>query len=221
MRRSATLFLLLAGLLAASTAFAVDFQRKATVPQGSGPEGAHLEFTLASVLACDDGNAVSGYYQYDIARYGNLFTLPAGTRLSALEFAHFGFGFGGPYAYDIELWDPASCTLMAALNNLTAQDAADAVGVEQIYLCPQNWVYGGDVIVAIDANTCLAPNDCYPDLLFDDQINVLCPFIVDASSGACSDVSDQGGPFILRLEIDGCPVPTVPRTWGGLKTYYR
>jgi hypothetical protein len=221
MRRLATVSLVLAGLLVATVAFAVDFNHKSTLPAGPEPGQQQLQFALASVLACDDGNPASGYYQWDTARYGNIFTLPAGTRLSAVEFAHYGFGFSGPYDYDLEMWDATSCTMIAEIPGLVAQDAASGIGVEQVYLCPFNLVMGGNVIVAIDANTCPDPTDCYPDLLFDDQVGVFCPFIVDATTGECVDVSANGGPFLLRLEINGCPVPALPRTWGSMKSLYR
>ena len=221
MRRFVTASLMLAGLLVASTAFAVDFNHKSTLPAGPEPGQQQLQFTLASVLTCDDGNANSAYYQWDTGRYGNFFTLPANTRLSAVEFAHYGFGFEGPYDYDLEMWDGTSCTMIAEVPGLVAQDAAYGIGVEQVYLCPFNLVMGGNVIVAIDANTCLEPSDCYPDLLYDDQVGVFCPFIVDATTGECFDVSAHSGPFLLRLEINGCPVPTIPRNWGSVKGLYR
>lgn len=216
MRRLATAFLVLAGLAVASTAMAVDFDQKTVMP-----EGITLNFTLAQVLACDNGTPNSAYFQADAARYGNLFNLGSGARLSHLEFAHYGFGFSGPYNYDIELWDPTSCTVIATVNGLVAQDAAEAIAVESVDLCPRNLVASGNVIVAIDANSCANPTDCYPDVLFDTQINVLCPFVVDVAGGACVDVSDQSGPFILRLEIDNCAVPVNPGTWGALKQLYR
>jgi hypothetical protein len=216
MRRLATAFLVLAGLAVASTAMAVDFDQKTVMP-----EGITLNFTLAQVLACDNGTANNAYFQADVARYGNLFNLGSSARLSHLEFAHYGFGFSGPYNYDIELWDPTSCTVIATVDGLVAQDAADFFVVESVDLCPRQLVASGNVIVAIDANSCAVPSDCYPDVLFDTQINVLCPFIVDAAGGVCIDVSDQSGPFLLRLEIDNCAVPVKPGTWGALKQLYR
>lgn len=216
MRRFAIAFMVLAGLTVAAAAGAVDFGQKAALPQNLS-----LQFTLSQVLACDNGNPASGFYQADIYRYGNLFSLGGGARLSHVTFAHYGFGFSGPYNYDLEMYDLASCTLVAAVNGLVAQDAANDIMVETVDLCPQNLTLAGDVIVAIDANTCASASDCYPDLLFDNQINVLCPYILDPATHECVDISSEAGPFILRLEIDNCPVPVVPGTWGNLKQLYR
>jgi hypothetical protein len=216
MKRLATALFVLAGLAVASSALAVDFDHKTVMPQNTD-----LEFTLVAVLACDNGNANSAYYQLNTSRYGNLFSFGSGARLSALAFAHYGFGFAGPYNYDIELWDPTSCTPVAAVNGLVAQDAANDLVVETVDLCPQQLTVQGNLIVAIDANSCASPSDCYPDVIFDNQINVACPWIVDAATNTCYDVSDQNGPFILRVEIDNCPVPVVPGTWGALKQRYR
>lgn len=216
MKRFAIAFVVLASLALASSAPAIDFNQKPAMPETTAPN-----FTMAQVLACDNGNPQSAYFQRDDSRYGNYFSLGGGARLSHLEFAHYGFGFSGPYNYDIELWDPTSCTMVLAVNGLVAQDAANDIAVELVDLCPRNLTAAGDLVVAIDANSCIDPTDCYPDVLFDNQINVFCPVIVDAAAGQCFDVSSEGGPFMLRLEIDNCPVPTVPKTWGAVKNIYR
>jgi hypothetical protein len=216
MKRFAIAFVVLASLALASSAPAIDFNQKSVMPETTAPD-----FTMAQVLACDNGNPQSAYFQSDVGRYGNLFNLGNGARLSHLEFAHFGFGFPGPYNYDLELWDPTSCTLVLAVNGLVAQDAANDIMVESVDLCPRNLTAAGNVIVAIDANSCATPSDCYPDVLYDPQLNVFCPVIVDASTGQCFDVSADSGPFLLRLEIDNCAVPTVPKTWGAVKNIYR
>jgi hypothetical protein len=216
MRRLAIASVVLAGLVIAGVASAVDFDKKTVMPQDLG-----LQFKLVAVLACDNGNPSSAFYEADAYRYGNLFSLGGGARLSTLEFAHYGFGFSGPYNYDVEIFDPTSCTLVAAVNGLVAQDAANDIMVESVDLCAQNLTLAGNVIVAIDANSCVSPSDCYPDVLFDTQINVVCPYIVDPAGHVCEDISGEGGPFILRLEIDNCAVPTIPSTWGAVKGYYR
>ena len=216
MKRFAIAFVVLASLALASSAPAIDFDQKSTMPEIIAPN-----FTMAQVLACDNGNAASAYYQDDTGRYGNYFSLGGGARLSHLEFAHYGFGFSGPYNYDLELWDPTSCTMVLAVNGLVAQDAANDIMVESVDLCPRNLTAAGNLVVALDANSCSTPADCYPDLLFDNQVNVFCPVIIDASTGQCFDASADSGPFLLRLEIDNCAVPTLPKTWGAVKNIYR
>lgn len=222
MRNAATTTLVLLGLLAATSAFALDLPRKGQVPAGQ-----HRTFTIESVnavLSCDNQTPESAYFQDDNWRFGNLFDFGAGALISTVQFAHFGFGFDGPYQYDIELWDPTSCTLIGSVDNLVAADAALEAQVETVPLCASNLYADGPMVVAIDANTCLDPTDCYPDLLFDGQINVFCPVIVDATSPAAADCYDQSnlsGPFLLRVETNNCPVPSKVDSWGKVKVLYR
>lgn len=222
MRKIATTTLVLLGLFAATSAFALDLPRKGQVPAGP-----HRTFTLESVnavLGCDDGTPESAYFQDNVYRFGNLFDFGAGALLSSVEFAHYGFGFAGPYNYDIELWDATSCTFIASVNNLVAANAATAIQVETVPLCASNLYVDGPVVVALDANTCADPTDCYPDLLYDAQLNVLCPVIVDATNPAAADCYDQSsvsGPFLLRVETNNCPVPSKLDSWGKVKVLYR
>jgi hypothetical protein len=221
MRKTATTLLVLLGLFAATSAFAVDV-KKAGLPT---PRPVRLNATaiLNTPLGCDDGVEYNAYFQNTDDRIGNVFSFGSGATLSRLSFEHFGFGFPGPYNYNIELWDPTSCTFVAAKNGLIAQDAANDFVFEDVDLCSDNIHVAGDMIVTIDPNSCAAPNDCYPDVLFDDQLEVFCPVIInDAStSPACFDVSPISGPFILRVDINNCPVPAKKTSWGELKTLYR
>lgn len=222
MPKFATTSLVVLGLLAATSALALDLPRKNQPIPGQArllrPESA------TAILGCDDGTPDNAYFQDTNWRVGNLFNFGAGALLSTVEFMHYGYGFAGPYAYDIELWDPVSCTFIAAVNGLSAANAANAVQVETVNLCPQSLYVAGNVIVALDPNSCLAANDCYPDLMYDAQINVFCPVIVDATVPAAADCYDQSsvsGPFLLRVETNNCPTPTKQGSWGDVKVLYR
>ena len=222
MSKVATTTLVLAGLLAATSALALDLPRK----NQPLPGGTHLlrPESATAILGCDNGNTENAYFQDTNHRLGNLFNFGGGAVLSTVTFAHYGFGFAGPYNYDIELWDPVSCTFIAARNGLVAANAAAAIRTETVNLCPQNFFVTGNVIVTIDPNTCAAPNDCYPDMLYDDQLNVFCPIIVDATVPAAADCYDQSsvtGPFLLRVETNNCPTPTKQGSWGDVKVLYR
>jgi hypothetical protein len=220
MKRTVTTLCLAAAVLTFSSAFALDMATKTLSPDNRQPVSLN---SAQAILGCDDGNAASAYFQLTDARYGNLFDFGSGAVLSEVAFAHFGFGFSGPYNYDLEIWDPASCTFVVAKNGLVAGDAANAIASEDILLCPDNIFVAGEMVVTIDPNSCLAPDDCYPDLLFDDQINVACPVVVNnaSTSPVCIDVSSQSGPFLLRVATDECPTPTKSHSWGQIKSIYR
>lgn len=221
MKRIATASLVLLGLMIAASAMALNLQK--ALPHTLRNTHPVAPASVNSVLGCDDGILYNGYFQGTEDRLGNLFSFAPGTKLSRVGFYHYGFGTPGPYNYDIEIWDPASCTFVAAKNNLVAADAANNLGFEDIDLCPDNVVLSGDLLVTIDPNTCAAPNDCYPDLLFDDQLDVACPWIINSadSSPACFDVSPYSGPFVLRIDVNNCPVPTAKKSWGSIKSMYR
>jgi len=221
MRKLATTLLVLLGLAAATSAFALDLRPRLT---GShSPVRVNSRGMTTAVLGCDDGYFANAYYQGTDDRLGNQFSFGSGTTLSRVAFAHYGFGFPGPYNYDIEIWDPTSCTFVTSKDNLIAADAANDIAVEDVDLCSDHIYLAGNLLVMLDPNSCLAPNDCYPDLLFDDQLDVECPWIINnASTGAiCYDVAPYNGPFLLRIEVDNCPVPAKRTSWGELKTLYR
>jgi hypothetical protein len=224
MKRLVTTCCVVVGLLAATSAMALDLHRHGTLPQGLRP--VHM-LSATSVLGCDNGVAFSSYYQATDDRLGNLFNFGTGSVLSAVSFEHYGWGLAGPYDYDIEIWDPASCTFVIAKNGLVAADAADNPAVEIVDLCSSGMYLSGDMLVMIDPNTCIpggpAGTDCYPDLMFDNQSDVFCPVIINSaeSSPACYDVSSFNGPFLLRIEINNCATPTNRESWGHLKSIYR
>jgi hypothetical protein len=223
MKRMVIALLVILGLAVASAAMAVD-----VLPKKNGlPQARHIDrsprFAATAVFGCDNGVESNAYFQGTDDRVGNVFNFGSGAVLSAVGFDHFGFGFAGPYNYALELWDPTSCTFIASVNNLVASDAAAASVFEVVDVCGSNLFVAGDVAVTIDPNSCIDPTDCYPDLVFDDQINVVCPtIIVDAStSPTCFDYSPYSGPFILRVETDNCPTPAAKHSWGSVKTLYR
>lgn len=213
--------LVLAGLCLATCAMALDMSKRlpTTLPERVGG------FELNALFQCDDNVPYNAYYQDPNGRYGNVWTF-SNERVSQVQFVHYGWGFAGPYNYDIELWDAATCTYIGGKNNLVAGNAATALRTETVNLtvAEGGTCLNGDIIVAIDANTCIAgasPPDCYPDLFYDDQLFVACPVIVDAINFVCTDVSDQSGPFLLRATTVGCVVDVKPSSWGKVKTLYR
>lgn len=217
MKRIATAFLVLVGLTFASAVFAVDFTTRTPLP--SGTESAT---GLAAVYVCDNGTLNSAFFQDDGGRYGNLFNFPANSLLSSVEFVHFGYNtLFGPYSYDLEMWDLASCTPVAFINGLSAADAYSAPQIEQENLCAYGVLLSGNVIVAVDANSCFDPTDCYPDVMFDDNYGASCPYVVDATALQCFSQMGNSGAFLLRVETDNCPVPAKKDSWGSVKQIYR
>ena len=220
MNRLATTLLVIVCLCAATSAMALDLQSRGT-HAGSGPLVRPASST--AVLGCDDGVDNSAWYQNTDDRIGNLFDFGTGAVLSSVEFTHFGYGFAGPYNYDVEVWDPASCTFVGAKNGLVAGNAAGQSATESVDMCSAGLYLTGYQMVTIDPNTCLNPGDCYPDVEFDDQLNVQCPVIIAlaTTAPACYDISSQGGPFLLRVGTNGCATPTKHNSWGQLKSVYR
>jgi hypothetical protein len=140
-----------------------------------------------------------------------------------VDFVHYDWGNAGPFAYDLEVWDPASCTLVAGKYGLVAADVPNTNVTESVDMCSAGIHVAGTMVVAINPNTCVSATDCYPDLVFDDQMNVQCPVIINnaSTSPACNDLSPYGGPFLLRVGVNNCVVPTRRDSWGQLKSIYR
>jgi len=200
MTTTVTRLLLLVGLAVAPAARAADLTYKTPRPAPT-----KIGAGISTFGQCDNGVLNSAFFEHDDRRYGNSFNFPSGSWLSYVQFAHHGWQtLHGPYDYDIELWDQASCTMVGAANGLTAADAYDSDQVELVNVCAEQIVLSGDVIVAINPNSCFTPSDCYPDLYFDDQLEVACPWVVDATTGQCTDVSPDGGPFVLRVGYNSC-----------------
>jgi hypothetical protein len=227
MKKLATAAFAVLALTAATSALALDVHQPVngtrvinptkTLPRVLSPTHIH------AFVGCTDGVPASAYYFYADDRMGNLFDFGTGTQLTKLQFAHYGYGTPGPYDYDIELWDPFSCTFISSKNNLVAADAAASIQVETVDLCSANLYSTGLTVVTIDANTCNDPTDCYPDLLYDDQIDVFCPVIISnaSTSAACYDVSGFNGPFLMIGEFNNCTSGIKQTTWGNLKNIYR
>ena len=217
MKRMVTICLVLVSLCAATSAMAVNVKR----PAHAGPMT--QPFSTTALIGCDDAVDNSAYYQNTDDRLGNLFDFGAGATLSSVQFVHNGYGFSSTYNYDIEVWDPASCTYVTGKDNLVAANAATSSVTEDVDLCSVGIHLAGPMMVTIDPNTCLNPGDCYPDLEFDDQLNVACPVIIQlaTTAPACYDMQTYNGPFLLRVGLNGCAVPTKHNSWGQLKSVYR
>lgn len=219
MRKFATLCLVALALASATTAFALDNQKRS----GVTPHPGQLPITNTAVLGCDNGTFFNAYFQAADDRIGNAFNFGSSSVLSRVSFLHFGFGFAGPYNYDLEIWDPVSCTRVAFKAGLVAGDAAGAERAELVELCADNITLSGNRIVAVWPKSCLAANDCYPDIAFDNQFDVACPYIINTASTTpvCNDVAPFSGPFLLRVETNACAVPTSTHSWGQVKSFYR
>jgi hypothetical protein len=204
------------------TVSALAFDVKAPVSESAPPHP--VDFTL---LTCDDGIEFSALFQNNTNYYGNVFNFGALSQLSRLEFYHCGWNtLGGPYNYNIELWDVATCTRVAQAVGKQAADAFNCSGPSPSVLeveptCNDNLRGSGFIIVAVNSLSCAVPTDCYPDVTFDDQIFVTCPYVVNPATPACTDLSGSFGPFMLRADLNGCQTPTQSQSWGGVKTLYR
>ena len=226
MKRLATLLGVAIMIGVASQAFAVDLHnshRTGTIGNPTSPRQNHT-FSVQTIVGCDDGYLWSSWYQNADDRLGNLFDFGTGAQLSTVAFYHYGWGFSGPYQYDLEVWDPVSCTQVATVAaGLTALDAAASSVVEVVNACPSDLHFTGVMMVGIHPLTCISATDCYPDLVYDDQTDVFCPVIIGnaSTSPVCYDVSANAGPFVFRCELDNCPVPAKRATWGQLKSSYR
>jgi hypothetical protein len=220
MKRFVTTAALLAVMLTAVSAFALD--AKSPVSEAIAPHP--IDFTLVS---CDNGVEFNALLQGTAPYYGNVFDFGAISQLSRLEFYHCGWAtLAGPYNYNVELWDLATCTRVGQALGKQAADAINCSGpspsiLEVEPLCDDNLMASGFTIVAINPNSCFASNDCYPDLTFDNQINVACPFVITPATLVCTDLSPSFGPFLLRADLNGCQTGTETKSWGSVKTLYR
>jgi hypothetical protein len=211
-------------VLFAASANAAELKKTNVVGSQQHP----VDFTT---LGCDDGVEFNAFFQSSTNFYGNVFNFGAvSSQLDRVEFYHCGWNtLGGPYNYNVELWDAGTCTRIAQAVGKQAADAFNCSGpspsiLEVEALCNDNLRGTGNVIVAIDPNSCAAPNDCYPDVTFDDQAFITCPFTIapSGSTGVCTDLGAQGaGPFLLRIDLNGCQTAIPQQSWGGVKTLYR
>lgn len=220
MKLSLPLLTLALGAVLAVPALALDLQSH---PNQVNPTRIVQPTSAFSVLGCDNGVTWGGWFQYADDRLGNVFNFGSGGALSSVSFTHYDYGTVGPYNYDVEVWDPASCTLVAGKYNLVAASSVYTNTVETVSFCGTGINVAGSMFVGIHAKTCNSPTDCYPNLVYDNQLFVACPVIInDATTApACYDVSAYGGPFLLRTTVNECSTPTNGATWGRLKSIYR
>ena len=143
MKKIVTALLVIAALSVASAAMALDLARH--TPSFAPNRHPFDTQSVQALIGCDDNVEGNAYFQATDDRLGNVFSFGTGKLLSRVQFVHYGFGFAGPYNYDIELWDPISCTFIAAKNGLVAADASGANTVtENVNLCPANLFATGD-----------------------------------------------------------------------------
>jgi len=219
MKRLATTMCVVAGLLVATSAMAINLQR---APQSASTR-ANRPMDAAATLGCDDGVTWGGWYEGADDRLGNTFNFGSGSTLSRVTFTHYDYSTVGPYDYDLEVWDPSSCTFASRKAGLVAANSVYTNTTEIVDTCPDALYLSGSMLVAVHPKTCNTPTDCYPDLVYDNQLNVACPVIINNASTApvCYDVSSYAGPFLLRVDINDCPTPVHRGTWGQLKSVYR
>ena len=211
--RLATTALVIASLLSAVSAFALDVRPPRAVTSPT--------FTLGSYV-CDNGIDANAFFQDDSRRYGNEFDFgPNPQQISTVEFTHNGYQtLPGPYTFDIELWDPATCTFMGSADALAANDAYFGSITESFNICPEQLFAYGRVAVMIDANSCYAANDCYPDISFDNTLRDCQLIITPGTPSLCQTVPTLGD-FLLRVGVNDCATGTRQATWGTVKSRYR
>lgn len=224
------LFVLLAVTLVGS-ASAIDLTTKANSPE--------YQVTSRVGLYCSGVNFDSAFYQSGDAVYGNTFDVGVGGPLSYLDFIHYGYGFAGPYDFNLFVYDPATCTELAMIPGLVASDAGSAPVEDILDVCEYNVAVTGIVLVGVQGLDCYAPGDCYPDLAFDWNGDGETPGTIDGCGSVvdltevppgCYQITATDGAgvaqvvdFLFGIWVDECPPPvaTEETTWGAMKALYR
>lgn len=174
------------------------------------------------IYQCDDGFLDNAYFENQGYAYGNAFNITTPGPLSTISYWHHGwFTLFGPYAYNVHVFDDATCTPICVIGPLEAADAYDHDEFEVEDLCDFQCAVTGNTIVAVEPLSCSAPNDCYPDVYFD-QTGVFdgCDRILNLAAPDCSP--QLNGDFVLQITVDECqPSPVQTSTWGHLKSIYR
>lgn len=187
--------------------------------------GGQSENSSRAAFSCDEGAQDNAFYQNQGSFFGNAFDVGAGGPLSQVDFEHFGFGFAGPYDYNLVVLDEATCTVVGTVNGLSAQDAGTTAAQEIVDTCDEDIQVSGNTVVTVEPLTCLAANDCYPDLFFDSTGVVnSCGRIVAGGAGCDTPAQSATGPldFLLRITVDECePTPTESVSWSHMKNTYR
>jgi hypothetical protein len=175
----------------AGSAAAMDFTATAK-PTGDPTQ---LQPTRYSV-GCAGVNFDSAFYQDDTKIFGNQLDAGVGGPLTTLTFKHKGYGFAGPYSYNLFVYDFATCTEMYSELGLSAADAA-AGAVTEVVTLPAGWVVSGFFFIGIQPLTCLTVGDCYPDVGFD--YDGLTPAPVVSGCGSAVDLTDPLVPFCYTI----------------------
>ncbi len=165
------LFVLLAVAMVGS-ASAIDLQIKAGPPTS-------INFQARTPFYCNGAVGQNAFYQLNTAAYGNAYDVGVGGPLSYLDFVHNGYGFAGPYSYNVVVYDQATCTQVCNFGPLSAGDAAAGPVQEVVDVCSYSCNVTGAVIVALRPLSCLAANDCYPDIMWDYTGALGCGSVID------------------------------------------
>jgi hypothetical protein len=193
----------------ASSALATDLKsdehnRVRRVLSGSEPldrRGAEAE-GRRFMFQCDDGFLDSAYYQHQGYVYGNAFDVGTGGALAFIAFWHYGWQtLDGPYDYNIRVFDEATCTEIAVITGLQADDAASTDQEERRALLQYNVLVTGLISVLIEPLSCASPTDCFPCVYFDftDPMNG-CGRVFPLSAPRCTPYDARD--FVLRIDVD-------------------
>jgi len=163
------------------------------------------------VIMCAGANLDNAFYERPLSVYGNAFDLGAtAAPLTNFDFIHYGYGFAGPYDYNLWVYDATTCTPVGSVLGLQAADAASAPVEELVDLCPYNIIASGAVIVGVEPLSCLAATDCYPDVMFDQTTPPDgCGSRVDLTTNTCYQITASSGvvDFVCSVTFDECAPP--------------
>ncbi len=170
--------------------------------ESDGRPGAETE-NLRTGFHCDDGFLDNAYYQHQGYVYGNAFDVGTGGALSFIAFWHYGWQtLDGPYDYNIRVFDEATCTEIAVITGLQADDAASTDQEEMRALLQYNVQVTGLISVLIEPLSCASPTDCFPCVYFDDTDPMNgCGRVFPLSAPQCTPFDNRD--FVLRIEVGG------------------
>jgi hypothetical protein len=159
------------------------------------------------VYQCDDGWLDNGYYQNQGYVYGNAYDFGTGGYLAYVSFWHSGwFTWSGPSQYNLRIYDDLTCTEIATLGPFTADDAYSGDVEEIEYLNSWGVNITGQVGVLLEPLSCVAPNDCYPCVYFDQTGDFDgCDRVFSISTPDCTPYFN--GDFVFRVEVGGIAGP--------------
>lgn len=193
-------------LTMAGAAGAADLSRDQA---GTGQQVSHSR----SLVYCVGSNYDNAFYENGIYAYGNALTMDGSGPLTTLDFYHDGYGFVGPYDYTLFVYDAATCTVIGSVPGLVAGDAAAGLIEEVVDLCPYDLAVTGDIVVAIQPQSCIVPTDCYPDIGFDVTTPPAgCGMRATVGvDGSCVQILSTSGvvDFLLGVTFNECAAPPV------------